>query len=388
MAGLGASEPGGSYPGAEIVGFVLPSDGLYSVHVEGKPGDGRQVEYRLAVLRAQNPVVASMKTAHGIAYSQPQSGVLTSSPAYQAWVFFGQAGERVGCVVHPLSTSFAPAVYLIGPGGGILLANASSIAGTDVTLPDFTLPDDGFYGLVAGSASPEQLTGEAEYTILVQQIAAGALNQGVLAGEASGKLTDAAPVHQWTLAPAYSGDFLVQVQAAATGRKLDLFVLSADATVLANGVPSAQDDTRAVVKLEAGRLYTAVVSGGPATGQVQYSVRLMPASVATSGLTIAGAAPNIGRLGDQHPADEWRLEGTSGQMLSVQVTRVSGDLIPVVAVLDENGTVIGQSAAGDDGVLALAVQLPTDGTYHLLVSRAESTSGGTSGDYTIALGPG
>jgi hypothetical protein len=114
----------------------------------------------------------------------------------------------------------------------------------------------------------------------------------------------------------------------------------------------------------------------------------MPASVATSGLTIAGAAPNIGRLGDQHPADEWRLEGTSGQMLSVQVTRVSGDLIPVVAVLDENGTVIGQSAAGDDGVLALAVQLPTDGTYHLLVSRAESTSGGTSGDYTIALGPG
>jgi hypothetical protein len=362
---------------------------LYSIRVDGKPGDEGHLEYRLAVLQTQNPVVASMKTARGIAYSQPQSGALTTSLAYQAWVFFGQAGERVGSLIHPLSTSFAPALYLIGPGGHILLANASSIAGADVTLPDLTLPDDGFYGLVVGSAtSPYQPVGEAEYTVLVERAAAGALNQGVLTGEASGKLTDAAPVHQWTLAPTYSGDFLVQAQATATGRKLDLFVLSADGKVLANGVPGEQGDTGAILKLQAGQLYTALVSGGPATGQVQYSVRLMPASLAVSGLTVAVDAPNIGQLDDQHPADEWSLTGAAGQTLSVLVTRVSGDLIPVVAVLDENGTAIEQSAAGDEGVLALAVQLPSDGKYRLLVSRADSAVGGTSGDYTIAIGAG
>jgi hypothetical protein len=380
---LAASDPGSSFLGAEISSFVLPSSGLYSIRVNGELGDEGHIEYQLAVLRAQNPVVASMRTARGIAYNQPQSGALAPGQGYQAWVFFGQAGERVGATVHPAGTGFAPAAYLIGTGGRILQANASLITGVDATLPDFTLPDNGFYGLVVGNAGSGPLASEAGYTVLVERTAAGAFNQGVLNGAASGQLTEAAPAHQWTLKPAHSGDFLVQVQAMIPGKRLNLFVLSADGEVLASGVEGERGETEAMLRLEADHLYTAVVSGGPVPGQGQYALRLMPASVAVSSMTIASDFPNIGRIDDEHPADEWRIGGSAGQTISIQVARVSGDLAPVASLLDENNVAIQQAMAGDDGTLTLAAQLPADGTYRVLVSRVDDAAGATSGDYTI-----
>jgi hypothetical protein len=385
---LATSEPGSGYVGAEIVSFVLPDAERYQVTVEGVPGDEGHIEYRLWILQTQSPIVASMRTARGIAYGQPQDGAIASSQGYQAWVFFGQAGERVRGAVHPAGTSFSPSVYLIGPEGHILVANATAVAGTDVTLPDFTLPGDGFYGLVVGSANSDQLSGEAGYTVLVEREAAGARDQGVLGGDASRTLTEAASVHQWTLEPAYSGDFEVQVQATAPGKRLDLFVLSATGDVLAKGVPGELDETIAILRLTAGELYTAVVSGGPVPGQVRYTLRMIPASVVASGMAIAVDAPNVGRITDEHFADEWQMQGRAGESVAIRVARVSGDLIPLIAVLDESGAAIQQATAGSDGTLKLSVQLPVDGTYHVLVSRFDNAVGATSGDYTIAVSPG
>lgn len=101
--------------------------------------------------------------------------------------------------------------------------------------------------------------------------------------------------------------------------------------------------------------------------------------------------PVQGTLSDRVPAHDWTFEGRAGQMISVLVRTVDGDLDPVLTVfgpddelLDENDD--RDSLVTDAGLEALA--LPDDGIYTLRVGRYEGAERATTGAYELRVTPG
>ncbi|MBN1201390.1 MAG: PPC domain-containing protein [Anaerolineae bacterium] len=372
-------------PDADISAITLPADGTYQVRVTGTLAEAESIEYRLAVIQTQEPVVASVKSASGIAYGEESTGMFSANSVYQAWVFYGRAGERITGWVESVDGDFSPVLYLVGPGADILFADVRLVPGATAELAGLVLPENGFYGLVVGRAPGSDSSEDAAYTIRLDLMAAGAVAQGVLEGESTGHLTAAAPVHEWVLAPDYAGQYLVQMLPLMPGAGLSLFVLAADDEVLATGAQDASGSLSVTLSLGARQSYAVMVSGGPGVQQAQYTLRLLPASMTTGGGALALPAADVGRIWDDDFSDEWTVQGTSGSTLVIEVRHTRGDLAPVVSLFDQNGLLLQEGLPDEDGVAALRVELPVDGRYSILVSRSDGAGGTTSGDYALSV---
>ncbi|NDJ77209.1 MAG: hypothetical protein GYB65_13225 [Chloroflexi bacterium] len=378
------SAPSSAYRGAEIAAAGLPASGMYTVIASGEPAADSPIEYRLAVVQIQSPLAASVQAAQGIAFGDTRQATLSSSESLQGWVFYGQAGERIQATVTPGTTLFAPALYLVGPGGQVLAADVRLVEGAEAQLVGFVLPDNGFYALVVGSSPVETAWSDATYTVTVQRLAAGAIVQGELVGQEYGQLVLPNPVHQWLLRPAHTGQYAVRARAFAPGARLDLFLVGPDGEVLASG-QREETTVTAIAQLESLQRYGVVVSGGAASAQGQYVVEVVPAAYVTGGGTVALGDSDIGRIDSSHFSDEWRIVAQSGTTLIIEVARVSGDLRPTASIRTPDGELVSQEISGDDGVLVLPVDVGSGGLFSVVVSRADDAAGTTSGDYSISV---
>ncbi len=369
---------------AEIPLITLPMTGVYQIRVAGQVTAESSIEYRLAVILSQNTLVASMASAQGIAYGDQPGGTFQPGQDRQAWVFFGQMGEQAAAQVDPSSDTVGLAVYLLAPDGQVVVANAGRVPGHTVELGGTVLPQSGFYGLIVERGG--DLGTSEEYHLKLSRIAGGALQQGALDVEASGWLTDAAPVHQWALAPAYSGDYVVQLEPLSPVEHLDLFIELASGQVVAAGTVDEQGLMVARARLESDQTYAVLVSGGLLVAQGQYTLRWQPAQESPVSATLSVALPNIGRITTEHFSNEWQIAVTAGAQV-VAVTPVSGDLIPLVSVYDVNGILVRQQLAERSTALEVEVDFPADGIYRIVVSRARGAAGQSKGDYTIIVRP-
>lgn len=373
---LASGQASTAYLGVEIDGVILPSDGTYHVVIRGQLADTNpHIEYRLAVIHEQDPVVGSMASAQGIAYGQTVTGTLNPETLYHAWVFWGQVGDRIRVILQPEGEKL---LYLVGPGGRIL--SAGTVPPTGVS--GQALPESGFYGLVVEAASG----GSSEaFTLQLERLPTSATSQGTLMDTSSGRLTASTPVHEWVLRPQFRGDYVVWLEWRASGSLPDLFIVDSERQAIAYGTPEGLRAARATVKLEADQLYAAVVSGGPSIVQGQYMIQLMPAALFTDGGDIGPGETNVGRINGNHLSDEWHFTGEAGQRIIIEIRRRSGNLVPRGLVFDASGNVIVGQDGDDNGVLVLSFQVPETGQYSGLISRAGETAGRTAGDYTISL---
>jgi hypothetical protein len=107
----------------------------------------------------------------------------------------------------------------------------------------------------------------------------------------------------------------------------------------------------------------------------------MPAIAVTHGGLIAPGESNVGQISETMAHNEWRVQGQANSMWTVEVTRLTGDLTPQIAIVGPNGAVLQDSVSEIDGSLSVPFQVPANGTYGIEVTRA----GHTVGDYTITL---
>jgi hypothetical protein len=330
------------------------------------------MNYRLVVSTAESPVIASIHTARGIVYGTPQTSQITPD-VYQGWVFYGRAGSRIKAEVLPASGDFTPILYLVGPEGHILFVDRALNAGHPARLPGFVLVQEGFYGLVVSGT----VSALAEYTISLEFLASGAVPQGVLNDTSVGELSASVPVHQWMVAPRYSGHYRIEIESQSPDEPPTLMVLSADGTPLRD---EKSGDTGLGLYLERGHNYAVVVSAGVSVANSQYVLRILPSTVVANGGILGLGEPNIGRISDTHTTDEWIILSSISGELAIRVERVLGSITPVVALFDENGILLRQVTANEDGVVDAVIDVPAEGYYTVQVSRLRSS---TSGDYTI-----
>lgn len=378
---LAISGPGGfeaSSDSGEVRLPAIPETGRYTVQVSATLLESSAIEYRLAVVQWRTWMTNVIGSAQGIDYGEEQTGELNASQPVQTWVFYGRAGEQIAARVIPSSEAAAPVLYLLSPGGEIMVARS----GSSLALDGVTLPADGFYGLVL-ARQPGNAGGLA-FTLWLNRLAPGAVPQGGLAGlraAGSAQLTDVAPVHAWALDAAFSGDYAITVEPLAVGELPQVLVTNPAGETIAGPALGG----KVVAYLRAGEPYTALVSGRPAVIEGSYAIALGPASPLTGGGSLSVDQPNLGAIDDLHFTDEWALEAAEGSTLTLEVARVSGDLEAFVTVFDPLGGTLAQQAAGSDGVLSLTLEVPSAGVYRVLVSRVGTGGGPSSGDYTIRV---
>jgi len=115
--------------------------------------------------------------------------------------------------------------------------------------------------------------------------------------------------------------------------------------------------------------------------------RAQEATPAADGSQIAYGVPITGQLNDDSPSVRYDFEALRGEVIAISLSVTSGDLDPLLYLLDNNGVLL---AGGDDseGSLAIeieALRIPDNGTYTLVVARFGYGVGTTSGDYQLTI---
>ena len=86
--------------------------------------------------------------------------------------------------------------------------------------------------------------------------------------------------------------------------------------------------------------------------------------------------------------DWWRIEMTRGDVIFIEMAASEG-LAPVLAVLDENRSVLARSNDTEptpaDGTASLRFQAEADAEYTLLATRDGNREGATTGSYTLSV---
>lgn len=165
------------------------------------------------------------------------------------------------------------------------------------------------------------------------------------------------PVVNGTLAPPVNGNATVYITS---------FVVNADGTA-SPGASGPYTDTRTI----------------PAT--LRTALDTDPRTPLTDGL------PTRGVISGEQYFDLYSFAGTTNQVVSISMTRVSGSLDTLLLVLDPSGGIIADNddiVAGnvtDSAINNPPLRLPVDGEYTIVATRYGKDVGGTAGEYDLLV---
>ncbi len=96
-----------------------------------------------------------------------------------------------------------------------------------------------------------------------------------------------------------------------------------------------------------------------------------------------------GAITSQNPYQIYSFQGQDGQVVSLQMDANSGNLDPLLILLDPNGNQVSTNDDRESGNTNAAItnfSLLLNGTYSVIATRYGQLIGGTEGEYTLTLG--
>jgi uncharacterized protein YfaP (DUF2135 family) len=115
-------------------------------------------------------------------------------------------------------------------------------------------------------------------------------------------------------------------------------------------------------------------------------IAALPAQDVAAGDTVSGVITGTGSY-----FDLYRFEGQTNDVLSISMSRASGNLDTLLLVIDPNGQIVADSddiVAGqvtDSAINNPPLRLSQAGTYTIFATRYGKDVGGTAGQYTLTL---
>ena len=328
------------------------------------------------------------------------------------YVFEGRAGDVVSIEMTGTSGDLDTYLSLRDAAGFEIIANDDFEPGStlDSRIERFELPQDGSYTIVATRFNQQSGTSSGDFNLsLVRDDATpptpvappdgGQLRYG---DAIEGTISDAEFAVEFTF-EGRAGD-IVQITMEATSGDLDPFLSLVDPrgfeiVVNDDAASGANLDSEiADFALPEDGIYTIVATRfsqelGSSSGD--FILRLQsdsadvqvppppPGNVLTYGVTV------IGEITADDSVDEYTFEGRDGDTIGVQMSRISGDLDTLVALLDPAGQEI---ANNDDDPQGTNVDsylrdftLPADGVYTIVATRFNREFGTSSGRYELRL---
>jgi hypothetical protein len=212
---------------------------------------------------------------------------------------------------------------------------------------------------------------------------------------ASGVIDDANPRQTYTF-DGLRGE-VVSFELQVTDGDLDAVIVLTDdnGALIASGDDSisTRDVRLAFVQIPRSAPYTVVVGRfgyglGTTSGSFTLSARREGVSFA-SGSALRYGDSVYNEITDMTPQVYYSFRAARGDILSVRMQRVSGDLDPFVQVVNAFGLVIGEndevigSGSLDAHITALAI--PDDGMYAIVASRFGQAAGRSRGSFVLTL---
>jgi Flp pilus assembly protein TadD len=105
-------------------------------------------------------------------------------------------------------------------------------------------------------------------------------------------------------------------------------------------------------------------------------------------LTIGGPAQS-GQIGEDVPTLRYAFEAQAGDIVTINMNVVSGDLDPLLILLGPNGGEIARNDDAEGGTsrdsLLNGITIPDSGTYTIMATRFQEALGTTEGTFTLTL---
>ncbi|MEO8606874.1 MAG: hypothetical protein ABI690_03285 [Chloroflexota bacterium] len=402
-----------------IDNFTLPTGGTYQIQVGRKDADTGVTsgKYSLVVMpnatAEDNPnntlVIGPVEADTAV------SGEITGAHWYDRYTFTAQGADVIRVTAKRTSGTLFPEIEVLDVNGTSLQTGYTEYTGDLAQIDQVTLPAAGQYTVAVTRESRFNGYTAGKFDLTVALLGAGedspmlapAAGHDVVYGQPLQGTIDARWYDDWKLTTDAGDNITLTVTSDAATSDVagnlqpEVILLGGSGQELNHGY-TEYDGASATIdrySLNSAGTYTVRVSrksgktglsSGPYTlmatlnGSGEGSAKLTP----VTGTVETGTAVD-GQVTNERWADSWTYQGQAGQAIDVIVTRTSGTLIPLVAILDANGQQLtsGYYDPTWDRVALLNYTLPGAGEYKIVVSRDGDVGGYTSGGYNLLIRP-
>ncbi len=391
---------------AGLSGFVLPSDGTYTIVATRFLQDEglSEGEFTLTLTLADEVVSDDSAVVDGLlSYGDTVSGTITDTVYEQRFTFEGNAGDVVSIEVEAVDGSLDTTLALLGPDGELLIENDDiDFTSTNSAIIDFELPTTGRYTIVVSRFNGEDGRSVGDFSLRLNTSDAPSVdspsepvlinfNESII-----GQITDRNFENTYTF-EANAGDVVTIEVRSDQGSDLDanLTLIGPDGAIL-----TANDDRDLFngdldpiirnFELPSDGTYTIIVGrylGDEGLSTGEYTLTLTQGDPeAVNEFTLTYGQTVTGRLDDANYQVDYRFSGQAGDVISVLAMATSGDLDTTVLITAPTGEFVAFNDDFNDlDAAVVGVTLPQDGIYTLTVGRFMGLNGTSSGSYELRL---
>jgi hypothetical protein len=332
------------------------------------------------------------------------------------FTFDGQAGEAVDIRMNALSGALDPLLILLDPNGEEIARNDDDPQGTnrDAYLQAISLSETGTYTIVATRFQGNVGTSEGEFSVSLSEagstiinipptaeaVIPGGENELTLGNIVSGTIDNQAYSQLYTFNGTSGQNVTVSLKRRSGDLDALLIMLNPDGTELARNDDTSANNIDSVIgnlPLPETGQYTVVATRfgqrfGPSTGEFDLAVTEglsnSPTTVSLSQIMTYDTS-KTGTITDEIPVQAFGFVGNAGDVVSISMSSLTGDLDPFLILTTGTGDEIIRN--DDDPLKQIrdsyiqGVTLPADGAYTIIASRYQQTFGESTGNFELRL---
>lgn len=399
-----SDDDGGSFDAA-IRSYQLPQDTDYII-VATRFGHEHGATTGSFDLSLQSlGAVTIRETDTRLIYGDTVWGELTNQRTEIIYYFEGRRGQVINIAMKRTSGNLDPLIDLFGGDRQFLISGDDDPTSTfpfNAAIVNYTLPQDDIYFIRATRYGWVSGNTVGTYLLTLEQIPVEALGtrptnaRFVRYGELiEATISNETPTRFFQF-EATRGD-IISVAVTQIGGDLlpAVNLLAADLSRMtgnAGGREVKSVRLPAITVNESGMYYLSVSRfegfDGKTTGTFSLELKQLEGLDPPAGIELLYGGVVVGYLDDEQYADAYVFLGAEGDVVTLRMQRIDGDLDPLLTLRSSNGK---QLISNDDesetnnNALIRSFVLPRDDIYQIEASRYQRLEGKTNGTYSLTL---
>ena len=398
-----------TYAAAQIDDYTFPDRGEYTVAVSRDNGEAGSTSgsYTLTVIPLgtadTNP---NNQTIIGeLQADTPVEGEITATHWQHLYTYTAQAADYIQVIAQRTSGTLYPLVEIRDANGESLRTgyNANAIADTD----SYQLPSAGQYTIAVTRQQDQDgdTLGTYELTLHLVGSGEGSPNLAGTTGDVTydtaldGTVTDVQWYQDWQLKSDAGDTITITVERTSGDLQPEISLIGGSGQELRHGYNDSTGASATIDRYDlAGpgtytvRVLRAQGARGESSGAYSLTVTLIGSGEGSPKLDepvgeITLGTPVAGEITNAMWQNAWTLNATEAGSIDVTVLRTDGTLVPRLSIRDANNQEL-RSAYYDDSKDRAEItnyQLPSAGTYRIVVIRDSDQDGYTTGKYKLAV---